>query len=640
MLYESVKRTLGRGFFVFIAVFAAALLIFSNNAVAASGNFEVVDVAVAEKSDSIEGGITNVATTTIEQNMTFHAVGDSVRYDVTVRNTGEEGLEIEDISVENDNDYMAYEVGDYGGTIVAAGDTFIFSVRIVYATQLSDIDQREQDSDAKILIKYVNQEEPEVIDIVTPDTSDEIWLFGIIMLVSIAGLVIVAFCTSKNKKTMRLLAIVVLAAAIITPVAVWAADNCDEITLTSIYSLKDRLVVNVTLGDETSEQIVNYGDTVAQLEQPTKAGYSFSKWTINGADCDEDTVIVDDMEITAVLTPNTNTPYRVVYKLMNLDGETYETAKTMYGNGTTDTPVTPTVDEYEGFISPAEQTVPIAGDGSTVIEYLYERDKRTLTLMDAEYIDGEFTSGEYYYGTRVTLKAKIREGYAFVKWSTGATDEEISFDLLTNTKIGPVYEEDGSLHSVFELDGPCEFHGANGVITGCEEYAGQRYIDTGVALFNEDYYDKDFYISFDIDSINTSNLDYRATLISATLEEKSRQFPGIVFRRDNNTSNFLFGSNVVKNRVKLSDKKIYFPISDVQSFAVIRKNMNVCYSVNGGDPVFVNNYDDFNEFNDLTTTIGAAIENDVPIRFFTGTLSNVVIKLGADVHDSMTCEED
>ena len=110
-------------------------------------------------------------------------------------------------------------------------------------------------------------------------------------------------------------------------------------------------------------------------------------------------------------------------------------------------------------------------------------------------------------------------------------------------------------------------------------------------------------------------------------------------RRDNNTNNFVLGSNVVKDGVKLSNKKIYIPMAGVTQIALIRKNMNFCYQINNGAPIFVNNFNDHNEFFELTSWVGASVEDGVPIRHFTGVLSDIKIQIGADVDDTLTCEE-
>ena len=68
--------------------------------------------------------------------------------------------------------------------------------------------------------------------------------------------------------------------------------------------------------------------------------------------------------------------------------------------------VTPYTKNYEGFTSPETQTVTVEGDGSTVVEYLYKRNKYVLKINDRENLDSSSTpNGEYYYDTLITIKA-------------------------------------------------------------------------------------------------------------------------------------------------------------------------------------------------------------------------------------------
>ena len=80
-------------------------------------------------------------------------------------------------------------------------------------------------------------------------------------------------------------------------------------------------------------------------------------------------------------------------------------------------------------------------------------------------------------------------------------------------------------------------------------------------------------------------------------------------------------------------------MSSVTSITLIRKDDNFCYSINGGAPVFVNNYANHDATFNQTAFFGASIENGVIYRNLKGTMSNMTIKLGKDVHNRFTCEQ-
>lgn len=80
--------------------------------------------------------------------------------------------------------------------------------------------------------------------------------------------------------------------------------------------------------------------------------------------------------------------------------------------------------------------------GPMTIESRFIPNKHTLTINDSEYVETDTPSGEYDYGTEITLKAKNRLGYTFVKWSNDNTDTEITFTITSDIEIGPIYSQD------------------------------------------------------------------------------------------------------------------------------------------------------------------------------------------------------
>ena len=126
--------------------------------------------------------------------------------------------------------------------------------------------------------------------------------------------------------------------------------------------------------------------------------------------------------MTPSATANTNTAYKVVHQQMNVSGSGYTVVETENGTGTTDTNVTPGVKTYTGFTSPSTQTVKISGNGNTTVTYSYTRNKYRFTLGSATGVTttGSTTTGDYYYGATITLKATC-SGYAFKQWTSSNT---------------------------------------------------------------------------------------------------------------------------------------------------------------------------------------------------------------------------
>ena len=154
--------------------------------------------------------------------------------------------------------------------------------------------------------------------------------------------------------------------------------------------------------------------------------------------------LTDTSEVVAnTISIKDTTSYTVVHQKMNLDGITYspyfsETIEVPLG-----TEMTPPVDTITGFISPATQTVLLNTFNNTVITYSYDREQYHLTINDSNYVNTETPSGDYYYGTEITLTANEYDSNnnPFIKWSNNNTNRTYTFTITEDTTIGPVYAE-------------------------------------------------------------------------------------------------------------------------------------------------------------------------------------------------------
>jgi uncharacterized repeat protein (TIGR02543 family) len=132
--------------------------------------------------------------------------------------------------------------------------------------------------------------------------------------------------------------------------------------------------------------------------------------------------ITSNITLYAKWTPNANTAYTVKHYKQQLDG-TYSATpdETQNLTGTTAASVTPAVKSYEGFTAPSTQTVTIAADGSTVVNYQYTRNSYKVTWKPA---GGNWNSDtndkvvEHKYGAEIQAPEKPdRDNYEFVEWN-------------------------------------------------------------------------------------------------------------------------------------------------------------------------------------------------------------------------------
>lgn len=204
---------------------------------------------------------------------------------------------------------------------------------------------------------------------------------------------------------------------------------------------------------------------------------------------------------------------------------------------------------------------------------------------------------------------------------------------------------------VWNQMGACEFHGAtNGNITGsaCTDYHDVKFIDTGVALYSQANYLKDFEIHFTLDHyLPSEQVNYfgsedngQQTFVNDKLGSHAAdgKAPGVTVRRA--TSNIDFNSKFGDEQEK---KEI--PYAQVHDVSMFRLDNKIYYSYDGGPLVFLQDITGFNQQFDLTTWFGAYPRDDCDgsqgpctsaKRIPEATMSNMYIRLGEysdeDVH--------
>ncbi|MCR5349687.1 MAG: DUF6273 domain-containing protein [Acholeplasmatales bacterium] len=168
------------------------------------------------------------------------------------------------------------------------------------------------------------------------------------------------------------------------------------------------------------------------LFAPTKDGYTFQGWQYKGTVITQiNTANICHMNLKALWTANTNTPYKVEHYLQNIDNDNYTLYETDNLTGTTDTETAGSVKTYEGFTSPSITQVNIDGNGNTIIKLYYTRNSYIVTLNKDIDKAGTITgAGTYKYGKEVTITAKTNEGYTFIGWykNDKLYIEDASFD--------------------------------------------------------------------------------------------------------------------------------------------------------------------------------------------------------------------
>lgn len=105
----------------------------------------------------------------------------------------------------------------------------------------------------------------------------------------------------------------------------------------------------------------------------------------------------------------------------NVSGSGYTLVATEKITGNYDSIVSPTVNTYTGFTSPATKniTVPVGG---TTVSYYYSRNQYTVTIDSDSGIAAASGAGTYYYGAPVTVSINVKDGYKLETASSSNAD--------------------------------------------------------------------------------------------------------------------------------------------------------------------------------------------------------------------------
>ena len=205
---------------------------------------------------------------------------------------------------------------------------------------------------------------------------------------------------------------------------------------------------------ETKTSSVTYGTDV-DIPDPVREGYTFTGWAVSSDKASLNgkklTMGLEDCTLTANWAINSY-PWIAYHNKMNVTGSGYTLVSADTKEGTADfgSKVTPTVNTYTGFTSPASKTITIVVDTKpstkNVVNYNYDRNKYTLTINpNGGTYNGSTsstTTSEYFEAVK-TIKSPTKTGYTFTKW-TKTGNSTLTDTILTmgseNTTLTANYE--------------------------------------------------------------------------------------------------------------------------------------------------------------------------------------------------------
>ena len=172
---------------------------------------------------------------------------------------------------------------------------------------------------------------------------------------------------------------------------------------------------------------VQYGTAITK-PTATLEGHTFIGWDVTPAT----TMPAHDVTYTAQWS------IAAKHYKQNLADDDYTLDVTENVTGEVNAYVTPAVKTYDGFISPAAQTVKIGE--TTEVTYNYARRTYTITLDVPEGSICETASVDVKHGATLTLPEATRDGYTFDGWFTKAVGgDQITNETVIQRNIGRLY---------------------------------------------------------------------------------------------------------------------------------------------------------------------------------------------------------
>jgi len=199
---------------------------------------------------------------TINLNLKMHDVGDSISYDMTIKNDSEEDYMIDEDTFKTDSDYIEYTLKTKDNTnVVKANSTKEVSLIVTYKKEVEDdkLTNNKFNASNTLKLSLNTSEKEQPLDIITTDNIKEVknpvtsvssmMLISIILLTSV--IIIYILLKRKNKYTKYLL---IILSMILIP-TVYAICTCDiEVESTIEIEKKQKLfdtIANIAKEDNS-----------------------------------------------------------------------------------------------------------------------------------------------------------------------------------------------------------------------------------------------------------------------------------------------------------------------------------------------------------------------------------------------------
>lgn len=184
---------------------------------------------------------------------------------------------------------------------------------------------------------------------------------------------------------------------------------------------KYKVAFDTADGTSIDPQTIKDGGKVSKPDDPTREGYEFKGWTLNGVDYDFTAPVKADLVLTAVWTPVKPKTYTITF---DTDGGTVVPSQTVKDKGTATEPTAPTKTGYEfkGWLLDGKTydfTTPVTKD--VTLKAKWEKTKVESYTVAFNSADGSDVASQTVEQGKTAVKPDdpTREGYTFLGWYAG-----------------------------------------------------------------------------------------------------------------------------------------------------------------------------------------------------------------------------
>ena len=312
-----------------------------------------------------------------------------------------------------------------------------------------------------------------------------------------------------------------------------------------------------------------------------------------------------------------------------LTANSYERLAYMFSHWTTN--ADGTGDRYDN----EQEVAQLGAENEVVTLYAQWVDAPRYTVhFDANGGQGTMDDQLFIYSVEqnLTTSTLTKEGYVFGSWNTSPDGSGTRYE--NGQAVKNLSSTDGGVVTLY-----AQYVRASYVLMGETTFDGvDDYINTGINIFDEDNYDRDFDISFTIveigPALNPVN-ENQTTVMNAKDETKTpdenKRVPGFATRFDwQNTNNIHFVSHWENN-----ENHDYTLASTNAPVEVLYKRrggiVTVEYTYNGRTvtkDVYNQNLAQLEPYSPLNIVFGAAQDKDQNyIRFFNGTIADIRVEV-------------